>query len=61
MLHCLTHPNGVTLMQTYEAKRDLMTEMLYINGNSFHPRPDFLDTNFIEHLTSHMLGREIKL
>ena len=49
-------------MQTYEAtKRDLMTEMLYINGNTFHPRPDFLDANAIEHLTSHMLGREIKL
>ena len=33
LLHSLTHPNGVTLMQTYEAKRDLITEMLYINGN----------------------------
>lgn len=33
LLHCLTHPNGVTLMQTFEAKRDLITEMLYINGN----------------------------
>ncbi len=60
LLHCLTHPNGVTLMQTYEAKRDLMTEMLYINGNSFHPRPDFIGINFIEHLTSNMLGRENK-
>ena len=33
LLHRLTHPNGVTLMQTYEAKRNLITEMLYINGN----------------------------
>ena len=34
LLQTLTQPNGVTLTQSYEAKRNLLTDMLYSHGES---------------------------
>ena len=34
LLHKLTKPNGMTLTQSYEAQRDLLTGMAYHRGNT---------------------------
>ena len=40
LLHTLTHPNGLTLTQSYEPQRDLPTQMDYTRADALIVRRD---------------------